>query len=66
MKTKTVFYCTECGNETPKSVSYTHLAWRDYQKRLDRYALYLHDIRAFNETIRNFIQFSLSLSLIHI
>ena len=35
-------------------------AWRDYQKRLDRYALYLHDIRAFNETIRNFIQFSLS------
>ena len=38
----------------------TRGAWRDYQKRLDRYALYLHDIRAFNETIRNFIQFSLS------
>ena len=35
-------------------------AWCDYQKHLDRYALYLHDIRAFNETIRNFIQFSLS------
>lgn len=35
-------------------------AWRDYQKRLDRYTLYLHDIRAFNGTIRNFIQFSLS------
>ena len=35
-------------------------AWRDYQKRLDRYALYLHDIRAFNETIQNFIRFGLS------
>ncbi len=31
----------------------TRGAWRDYQKRLDRYALYLHDIRAFNETIQN-------------
>lgn len=38
----------------------TRGAWRDYQKRLDRYTLYLHDIRAFNGTIRNFIQFSLS------
>ena len=35
-------------------------AWRDYQKRLDRYALYLHDIRAFNETIQNFIRFGLT------
>ena len=38
----------------------TRDAWRDYQKRLDRYALYLHDIRAFNETIQNFIRFGLS------
>lgn len=38
----------------------TRGAWRDYQKRLDRYALYIHDIRAFNGTIRNFISFSLS------
>ena len=38
----------------------TRGAWRDYQKRLDRYALYLHDIRAFNETIQNFIRFGLS------
>ena len=38
----------------------TRGAWRDYQKRLDRYTLYLHDIRAFNETIQNFIRFGLS------
>ena len=35
-------------------------AWRDYKKYIRRYETYLHDIRAFNETIRNFIQFSLS------
>ena len=34
--------------------------WHDYKKRLDRYEMYLHDIRAFNETIQNFIRFSLS------
>ena len=38
----------------------TRGAWRDYRKRLDRYTLYLHDIRAFNETIQNFIRFGLS------
>ncbi len=35
-------------------------AWRDYKKRIRRYETYLHDIRAFNGTIRNFIRFSLS------
>ena len=38
----------------------TRDAWRDYKKRIRRYETYLHDIRAFNGTIRNFIQFSLS------
>ena len=46
--------------EMLRAIGPTKDAWRDYQKHLDRYALYLHDIRAFNETIRNFIQFSLS------
>ena len=31
-----------------------------YKKRIRRYETYLHDIRAFNGTIRNFIRFSLS------
>ena len=35
-------------------------AWRDYKKHIRRYETYLHDIRAFNGTIRNFISFSLS------
>ena len=35
-------------------------AWRDYKKYIRRYETYLHDIRAFNGTIRNFISFSLS------
>ena len=40
------------------------------RKYIDRYMMYLHDIRAFVPTIRNFIKFILStlttLSLIHI
>ena len=38
----------------------TRDAWRDYKKYIRRYETYLHDIRAFNGTIRNFISFSLS------
>ena len=53
-KGKTFYY------ELLRTFGPTKDAWRGYQKYLDRYALYLHDIRAFNETIRNFIQFSLS------
>ena len=53
-KGKTFYY------ELLRAFGPTKDAWRGYQKYLDRYALYLHDIRAFNETIRNFIQFSLS------
>ena len=43
-----------------RAVGPTKDAWRDYKKRIRRYETYLHDIRAFNGTIRNFIQFSLS------
>lgn len=63
-----LFHPSEADLEKGKAFYYELLrafgptkdTWRDYQKHLDRYALYLHDIRAFNETIRNFIQFSLS------
>ena len=46
--------------EMLRAVGPTRDAWHDYKKRIRRYATYLHDIRAFNGTIRNFIQFSLS------
>ncbi len=35
-------------------------AWSIYKQTIDRYKKHLHDIRAFNGTIRNFIKFSLS------
>ena len=35
--------------------------WNLYQKTMDRYERYLHDIRAFNGTIRNFIRHILSM-----
>ena len=34
--------------------------WSAYKKYIDRYMMYLHDIRAFVPTIRNFIKFILS------
>lgn len=34
--------------------------WRYYKKSIDRYQRYLHDIHAFNATIRNFIHFMLA------
>lgn len=43
-----------------RAVGPTKDAWRDYKKYIRRYETYLHDIRAFNGTIRNFISFSLS------
>ncbi len=46
--------------EMLRAVGPTKDAWRDYKKRICRYETYLHDIRAFNGTIRNFIRFSLS------
>lgn len=46
--------------EMLRAIGPTRDAWRDYKKRIRRYETYLHDIRAFNGTIRNFIQFSLS------
>ncbi len=46
--------------EMLRAVGPTRDAWRDYKKRIRRYETYLHDIRAFNGTIRNFIRFSLS------
>ena len=42
------------------SVGATDDTWKLYQQTIDRYRLYLHDIRAFVPTIRNFIKFSLS------
>ena len=46
--------------EMLRAVGPTRDTWCDYNKRIRRYETYLHDIRAFNGTIRNFIQFSLS------
>ena len=34
--------------------------WRYYESVIDRYGMYLHDIRAFNTTIHNFIRYMLS------
>ena len=34
--------------------------WRYYERVIDRYKMYLHDIRAFNTTIQNFIRYILS------
>jgi hypothetical protein len=46
--------------EMLRAIGPTKDAWRDYKKYIRRYETYLHDIRAFNGTIRNFIRFSLS------
>ena len=46
--------------EMLRAIGPTKDAWRDYKKHIRRYETYLHDIRAFNGTIRNFIRFSLS------
>ena len=46
--------------EMLRAIGPTEDTWRDYKKRIRRYETYLHDIRAFNGTIRNFIRFSLS------
>ena len=46
--------------EMLRAIGPTKDAWRDYKKYIRRCETYLHDIRAFNGTIRNFIQFSLS------
>ena len=42
------------------SVGATDDTWKLYQNTIDCYRFYLHDIRAFVPTIRNFIKFSLS------
>ena len=42
--------------EMLRAIGPTKGAWRDYKKYIRRYETYLHDIRAFNGTIRNFIQ----------
>ena len=46
--------------EMLRAIGPTKDTWRDYKKYIRRYETYLHDIRAFNGTIRNFISFSLS------
>ena len=46
--------------EMLRAVGPTRDTWRDYKEHIRRYETYLHDIRAFNGTIRNFIRFSLS------
>ena len=46
--------------EMLRAIGPTRDAWRNYKKYIRRYETYLHDIRAFNGTIRNFIRFSLS------
>ena len=39
---------------------FSRFAWAFYKKMIARYRSYLHDVRAFNGTIRNFIKFALS------
>ena len=39
--------------EMLRAIGPTKDAWRDYKKYIRRYETYLHDIRAFNGTIRN-------------
>ena len=46
------FFLIRAGNSEQK--------WRHYESVIDRYGMYLHDIRAFNTTIHNFIHFVLS------
>lgn len=55
----------DCGDEDTyyqmlQAVGANDDTWRLYQKTIERYRGYLHDIRAFVPTIRNFIKFSLS------
>lgn len=46
------FFLIWAGNREQK--------WRYYEGVIDRYGMYLHDIRAFNTTIHHFIHFMLS------
>ena len=43
-----------------RTLGETEGTWDTYKKHIDRYETYLHDIRAFNGTIRNFIKFVIS------
>lgn len=47
-------------NELYRMLGVTGEAWSQYKEHIERYKTYLHDIRAFNGTIRNFINFRLS------
>ena len=47
-------------NELYRMLGVTGEAWSQYKEHIERYKSYLHDIRAFNGTIRNFINFRLS------
>ena len=54
-----------CGDEDMyyqmlQAVGATDETWNLYREYIKRYRFYLHDIRAFVPTIRNFIKFSLS------
>lgn len=51
-------------NELYRMLSVTGEAWSQYKEHIECYKTYLHDIRAFNGTIRNFINFHLS-KLVH-
>ena len=46
--------------EIYRAIGPTEGAWERYRKHIARYRTYLHDIRAFNGTIWNFIKFGLS------
>ncbi len=63
-----LFRPSEADSEMDESFYYemfrilgeTEGTWDTYKKHIDRYDMYLHDIRAFNGTIRNFIKFAIS------
>jgi hypothetical protein len=71
-----VHFCTECApigqgleEQVEGELFYYEMfrllgvcedTWSAYKKYIDRYMMYLHDIRAFVPTIRNFIKFILS------
>lgn len=46
--------------EMYRTLGPTQGAWERYRENIARYRMYLHDIRAFTGTIRNFIKFGLS------
>jgi len=48
------------GEHEYEGIDLLELRWFDYREIIDVYRMCLHDIRAFNQTVRNFVRFFLS------